>query len=334
MLLGRFVPMLAALALGGALAKKKIVPGLGRDVPHRRADVRRPARRRDRAHRRPDDLPRPDARADRRRIDALMRNVVSSVIAIVVITAVFGFGYPLVMTGFAQVAFKSQAEGSLITVDGKVVGSKLAAQAFTSAQLLPRASVGDVAGLQRGRDDLREPRPDEPGSREERQGRRAGDPEARRPVQPGPDDPRHPGRRGHDVGVGHRSRHLARLRAAPGAPGRGSSSPAARDRRAADQAEHTHGRSWGFFGEPGVNVLELNLALDKESRADGPSGGQHLLARPRARGRPRLVPEARSAAAAEEPGDVHRRARQRDHDRASSCSTSSAGTPGRSGSSA
>jgi K+-transporting ATPase ATPase C chain len=61
-----------------------------------------------------------------------MRNVLSSLLAIVVITAVFGFGYPLVMTGFAQVAFSHQANGSLISVDGKVVGSKLAGQEFTS----------------------------------------------------------------------------------------------------------------------------------------------------------------------------------------------------------
>ena len=49
-------------------------PGLGRHLPHRRPDVRRPARRRDRAHRGADDLPGPHARADRRRTDALMRS--------------------------------------------------------------------------------------------------------------------------------------------------------------------------------------------------------------------------------------------------------------------
>jgi len=78
-----------------------------------------------------------------------MRNVVSSVIAIVVITAVFGFGYPLVMTGFAQLAFKSQANGSLITVNGKVVGSKLAAQEFTGPRYFherPSAVSYNAAG--------------------------------------------------------------------------------------------------------------------------------------------------------------------------------------------
>ena len=63
-----------------------------------------------------------------------MRNVVSSALAIVVLTVVFGFAYPLAMTGFAQVAFKSQANGSLITVNGTIVGSKLAAQEFTSSK--------------------------------------------------------------------------------------------------------------------------------------------------------------------------------------------------------
>jgi len=60
-----------------------------------------------------------------------MKNAVSSVIAIVVITAVLGFGYPLLMTGLGQVAFSGQANGSLVKVNGKVVGSKLAAQGFS-----------------------------------------------------------------------------------------------------------------------------------------------------------------------------------------------------------
>ena len=63
-----------------------------------------------------------------------MRTALSAVIAIVLTTAFFGFAYPLVMTGVAQVAFKHQANGSLITRNGTVVGSKLAAQEFTGTR--------------------------------------------------------------------------------------------------------------------------------------------------------------------------------------------------------
>ena len=86
---------------------------------------------------------------------------------------VFGLGYPVVMTGFAQAAFSNKANGSLITPNGKVVGSRLAAQGFTKREVLPRAPVGDVARLQRRRDDVRQPRPDEPRPGEERR-RRSG----------------------------------------------------------------------------------------------------------------------------------------------------------------
>ena len=103
----------------------------GGNVPHRRADVRDPARRRDRAHRWTDDPPRAVARADHGRTDALMRTILASIVAVVVITAFFGFAYPAVMTGFAQVTFQNKANGSLIVRNGTVVGSRLAAQGFT-----------------------------------------------------------------------------------------------------------------------------------------------------------------------------------------------------------
>ena len=47
--LGRFAPLIAALALGGSLAAKKTAPAVGRHLPHRRRDLRRPARRRRRS---------------------------------------------------------------------------------------------------------------------------------------------------------------------------------------------------------------------------------------------------------------------------------------------
>src|SRR5262249_36733042 len=102
------------------------------DVPYRRADVRRPPHRRNRPHRRPDDLPGADARADRRRADALMKDIVRSSIAIIALTVFFGLAYPAAMVGFASGVFPSDAGGSLIKRDGTVVGSKLAGQEFKS----------------------------------------------------------------------------------------------------------------------------------------------------------------------------------------------------------
>jgi len=64
----------------------------------------------------------------------MLRDLKSALIAVVVITVVFGLAYPAIMTGFAQVAFNHQANGSLIKVHGKVVGSELAAQSFTKPQ--------------------------------------------------------------------------------------------------------------------------------------------------------------------------------------------------------
>ena len=65
-----------------------------------------------------------------------------SAIAVVVLTLVFGVAYPVVFTGFSQLVFSDKADGSLVERDGKVVGSKLAAQAFTKPQYFhPRPSA-------------------------------------------------------------------------------------------------------------------------------------------------------------------------------------------------
>ena len=62
----------------------------------------------------------------------IIGNLRAALVTTVVLTVVFGLGYPALMTAFAQTAFSNKANGSLITLNGKVVGSKLAAQAFTS----------------------------------------------------------------------------------------------------------------------------------------------------------------------------------------------------------
>src|SRR6185503_1222736 len=99
----------------------------------RRPHVHRPAGRHHRPDRRPDDLPGPHAGPDRGG-PLMIRIALRSALAVVVLTIVFGLGYPAVMTGFAQLAFSSKANGSLITRDGQVIGSSLAAQAFTGTR--------------------------------------------------------------------------------------------------------------------------------------------------------------------------------------------------------
>jgi K+-transporting ATPase ATPase C chain len=60
----------------------------------------------------------------------MRRDLTTSVIAIVVLTILLGIAYPLVVTGIGQVAFHDKANGSLIKRDGKVIGSKLIGQDF------------------------------------------------------------------------------------------------------------------------------------------------------------------------------------------------------------
>jgi potassium-transporting ATPase KdpC subunit len=62
----------------------------------------------------------------------MRRELRTSLIATVVLTILLGLIYPLVMTGVAQVVFPGRANGSLITKDGKVVGSRLIAQPFAT----------------------------------------------------------------------------------------------------------------------------------------------------------------------------------------------------------
>jgi K+-transporting ATPase ATPase C chain len=189
-----------------------------------------------------------------------MRNIVSSVIAIVVLTAVFGFAYPALMTGFAQVAFKGQANGSLIEQDGKVVGSKLAAQEFKGPRYFhvrPSAVAYNAAGTSFA--NLGPTNPDL-----SKNVKAAADAVLKL------EGPYNPGLTVHDIPVDAvttsasgidpdispayaelQSKRIAAVRHLP----------LATVQQLIDK--YNHGRSWGFFGEPGVNALELNLALDR-----------------------------------------------------------------------
>jgi K+-transporting ATPase ATPase C chain len=193
-----------------------------------------------------------------------MQTVVRSAIAVVVLTVVFGLVYPVLFTGFAQVVFPDRADGSLIERDGRVVGSRLAAQAFTKPGYFhPRPSATapeynaagtTFANLGPTNADLAKAVRERAQAILKLEG----------PYNPGlalgdiPVDAVTTSASGIDP---HISPANARLQTARVADERGLSA----ERVAELIDEHTDGRFLGIFGEPGVNVLELNLALDEEA---------------------------------------------------------------------
>src|SRR6201989_1100074 len=71
----------------------------------------------------------------------MLKELKPGFLLMIVMTALLGFIYPAVVTVIAQMAFRDQANGSLVTVDGQVVGSRLLGQAFTKPEYFwPRPS--------------------------------------------------------------------------------------------------------------------------------------------------------------------------------------------------
>jgi K+-transporting ATPase ATPase C chain len=198
----------------------------------------------------------------------LTKELTTAAVAILVLTVVLGLAYPLVMTGIAQVAFPNKADGSQVEVDGKVVGSRLLAKAFTLPDgkpnpryFQPRPSQTDYSATatafsNRGPNSAS-------GSVFYRKQLDAYIDRERR-YDPGltadkvPVDAVTTSASGVDP---HISKANARIQAHRIAAVRGI--PLRRVDQLID--EHTDGRFLGVFGEPGVNVLELNLALDKSA---------------------------------------------------------------------
>jgi K+-transporting ATPase ATPase C chain len=192
-----------------------------------------------------------------------MRTVISSLVTLIAATVVFGFAFPGLMTGFAQLAFPNKADGSLVEVNGQVVGSHLAAQAFTQPQYFhPRPSAVDYNAAGTSFANLGPTNPELTSAVDERIQAIL---ELEGPYNPGlakadiPVDAVTTSGSGIDP---HISPAYAELQAARVAEVRGLSFE--RVQELIEDA--TDGRFIGFFGEPGVNVLDLNLALDRETR--------------------------------------------------------------------
>ena len=178
-------------------------------------------------------------------------------LAMIVFTVLCGLVYPLAVTGVAQVFFHDKANGSLVKVDGTVVGSRLLGQQFSDAKYFhPRPSAAGTGydGLASSASNLGPTNPDLLKAVDDRVAayRQENGLPASQLV---PVDAVTSSGSGLDPDI---SVANARLQTARVAAARGMSE--------ADVAKlvdaHTSGRQWAIFGEPGVNVLELNLALD------------------------------------------------------------------------
>ncbi len=180
-----------------------------------------------------------------------------------VFTLITGIAYPMAVTGVAQVAFPEQANGSLLERDGRIVGSALIGQAFDE----PRYFWGRPSATSRHAYDARASTgsnlgPSNPALRSAVRDRvaalRAAHPE--HGVQPVPVDLVTASGSGLDP---HISSAAALFQIARVARARGLSE----DQLRTLVEQHVEGRTFGILGEPRVNVLRLNLALD--GLADG-----------------------------------------------------------------
>ena len=196
-------------------------------------------------------------------LGALRRELAAALAAVVVLTLVLGLGYPLLVTGVAHVAFPAAANGSLVRVDGKVVGSRLLGQRSDGPRRFH--SRPSQSGYSASATFFSNAGPNGADTRDAIAAAARAYLRAERPYAPGltradvPPDAVQTSASGVDP---HVSRANARIQAHRVAAVRGL--PLARVDALIDA--HTDGRGLGLFGEPGVNVLELNLALDREPR--------------------------------------------------------------------
>jgi potassium-transporting ATPase KdpC subunit len=184
----------------------------------------------------------------------ITKNLVTAVLMTIVTTLLLGVAYPLVVTGLAQVLFPDKANGQLIERNGKIVGSRIIGQAFSSPGYFrsrPSAAGSGYDAANSGGTNLG------PTNKKLIDAVKAAVDTAKKenPAASVPVDLVTASASGLDP-------HISPANAAFQVPrvARERGVPESEIKRVVDA--HTLGRQLGFLGEPVVNVLELNLALD------------------------------------------------------------------------
>lgn len=186
-----------------------------------------------------------------------MKNLLTAILMTIVTTVLLGLIYPLVVTGLAQVIFPDQANGSLIKrADGTIIGSRLIGQPFSSpGYFRSRPSAAGANGYDAGASSGSNLGP----TNQKLIDRVKADVEktqAENPGKPVPVDLVTTSGSGLDPHISPAAAEFQVLRVARE---RGLNE----DELRSIVAAHTAGRQFGFLGEPTVNVLELNLNLDR-----------------------------------------------------------------------
>jgi K+-transporting ATPase ATPase C chain len=198
------------------------------------------------------------------RLPVIVRQHIAAFRALLVFTILCGLIYPAVMVGFSQLAFHNQANGSMVSYNGKVVGSSLLCQEFVDAKgnplpqyFQPRPS--DAVNATDKTDYGCDPGFSAASNLGPNKAIAAFD---HVPVSQIPPDAVTASASGLDPDISPQNAAIQVNRVA-----------AARHLPVSEVeglvAKHTQGRTLGILGEPRVNVLELNIALDQLSAKSG-----------------------------------------------------------------
>jgi K+-transporting ATPase ATPase C chain len=185
----------------------------------------------------------------------MKKNLISAVLMTLATTVLFGLLFPLMITGLAQVIFPKQANGGLLTRSGKIVGSRLIGQSFSSPGYFHSRPSSAGTGYDAGNSGGSNLGP----TNQNLIARVQGDADrlqADNPGKPIPLDLLTTSGSGLDP---HISPEAAEFQVSRIAKERGVSEDVVREA----VRQHTEPRQFGFLGEPRVNVLELNLTLDE-----------------------------------------------------------------------